>query len=84
MTIRRNKNGQQNLADLRAALAERDDVTVYALGGNWIISNYSHPYRVWQNHQCPYWYTERQAIQHALFGQCETETEEAYHATPSA
>jgi len=78
MTIKRNRSGQQNLNDLRRELAKRDDVTVYTEGGNWVISRLQAEFHYWLVSPCPYWYTERQAIQHALYGQPETKDQEAY------
>jgi hypothetical protein len=77
-TIKRNANGHQNLNDLRRALNADPNHSVYREGGNWIISSLVD--NAWRVNPCPYWYTERQAIQKALFGQPEMADEEAYHA----
>jgi len=76
MNIKRNKDGQQNLVDLRSALTECNRVAdVYRVGGNWQISNASGIVE-----SCPWYYTERHAIQHALFGAIEYKEEARYHA----
>jgi hypothetical protein len=82
MTIRRNADGQQNLNDLRKELAKRRDVEVTYIGRNWTI--HSRADDCWRSDYCPYYFTERQAIQKALFGQAESPEEAKYHATRSA
>ena len=82
MPVKRNATGQQNIKDLRRELAARDDVTVRPQGGNWIISKLVE--NCWHESTCPYWYTERQAIQKALFGEPEMADEEVYHANKSS
>lgn len=74
MQIRRNKDGQQSIRDLRSALSETR-ITVYWQGGNWMISD---AYGI--TTPCPYWLTERQAIQKALFGEAESKEEARYAA----
>lgn len=78
MSIRRNKDGQQSLADLRKELAKRRDAEVTYVGGNWIV--HSRADDCWRSDYCHYSYTERQAIQKALFGEIETPEEAKYHA----
>lgn len=78
MSIRRNKDGQQNLSDLRLALSSRLDVHVYRQGGNWVISKWDGT--VWHAGPCSYTYDERAAIQRALFGEIEGPEEIQYHA----
>jgi len=76
MSIRRNKDGQQNLVDLRSALDDCPRVAdVYKLGGNWQISNVSGMVE-----SCPWHYTERHAIQHALYSRIESKDTAKYHA----
>ena len=74
--VRRNKDGQENLSDLRQWLRSESEIDVYKFGGNWIVSNLVNG--AWHNWTLPYHYTERQAIQQALFGQIETESEILY------
>lgn len=85
MNIRRNKDGQQNLVDLRAALAACPTVTVQRLGSNWELSTKSSQRgSVWHTTTLPHYYTERQAIQRALFGEVETPEEAQYNARKAA
>jgi hypothetical protein len=77
--IRRNKDGQQNLADLRKALAACQEATVQRVGGNWEMSTKSNERgSVWLTTTLPYHYTERQAIQRALLGEAESKDEVKY------
>jgi hypothetical protein len=73
MTIRRNADGQQNLADLRKELTKRADVSVHKQGSSWTMSKYLSGF--WHEFNLPYWYSERQAIQRALFGRVESPEE---------
>ena len=64
--IKRNKDGQQNLASLRAKLKESVNVRMRNVDGNWIISdNYG-------EQKYPRRYSERAVLQLALFGQTES------------
>lgn len=65
-TTRRNKDGKQNLTDLRKLLADRDDLNVYRFGGNWKIGRFSK--NCWHETSCHYSVDERGAIQIALYG----------------
>jgi len=76
MSIRRNKDGQQNLTDLRAAIKKCPKTAdVYKLGRNWQISD-----RTGVVNCCPWYYTERQALQQALFENVESGEESRSHA----
>jgi hypothetical protein len=77
--IRRNTDGQQNLSDLRRALAASPH-TVHRQGGNWIMQQWSDSHGAYLEHPAPYWMNERQAIQKVLFGEFEREDECRYHA----
>ena len=73
--IKRNKDGQQNLRELKSALKDSPSVSdVYRLGGTWQISNVSGMVE-----SCPHYYDERQAIQQALYGETESKEESRYH-----
>jgi len=73
--IKRNKNGQQNLRQLRAALKDCPSVAdVYIVGGTWQISNVSGIVDT-----CPHYCDERQAIQLALYGAIESKEEARYN-----
>ena len=75
MNIKRNKNGQQNLRDLKSALKDSPSVAdVYRLGGTWQISHVSGMVE-----SCPYYCDERQALQLALFGAIESKEEARYN-----
>ena len=63
--IRRNADGQQNLIDLRRALAESPHM-VYSQGGDWIVSIWSDVAGAFLTHPMGPWAGERQAIQKAL------------------
>ena len=76
--IRRNADGQQNLADLRKALAGTKN-SVYKQGGDWITSEWSDHHGCYITETCPYWWTERQAIQSVL-SEVESKDEAKYHA----
>ena len=77
-TIRRNADGQQNLRDLRRELAKRDNVQVYRWGNSWKASTFVDG--AWRVETCHWNWTERQAIQAALFGEAESPAEAEYHA----
>ena len=89
--IRRNKNGQQNLTDLRRAIAGRTDVRVYSQGNDWIIERLAYGLELvnlqaigWHSRPLPYWIgSERQAIQFALYGDVESPDETQYYADKS-
>jgi len=75
MNIKRNKNGQQNLRDLKSALKDSPSVAdVYRLGGTWQISHVSGIVE-----HCPYYCDERQALQLALYGEIESKEEARYN-----
>ena len=75
MNIKRNKDGQQNLRDLRAAVKDSPSVAdVYIVGGTWQISHVSGIVE-----SCPYYCDERQALQLALFSETESKEESRYH-----
>jgi hypothetical protein len=75
MIIRRNKDGQQNLRDLKAAIKDCPKTAdVYKNGRNWQISNKSGVVE-----SCPWHYNERQAIQHAIYGVVEHKEEARYY-----
>lgn len=76
--IRRNKDGQQNLNDLRKALAGTKH-SVYKQGGSWITSEWSEARGCYMTETCPYHWTERQAIQ-SILGEVESADEARYHA----
>ena len=76
--IRRNADGQQNLADLRKALAATKN-SVYKQGGNWITSEWSEARGCYMTETCPYYWTERQAIQ-SVIGEVESKDEARYRA----
>lgn len=76
ITIRRNKDGQQNLTDLRKALAESPHV-VYSQGGGWIMGRWSESHGAYLERPAPHYWGEREAIQSVLFGGIETECD--YH-----
>ena len=78
-TIRRNANGQQNLTDLRKALAASRH-TVHRQGGNWIMQQWSESHNAYVETPAPYWMDERQAIQTVLFGESESPDEAKFHA----
>ena len=78
-TIKRNKNGQQNLTDLRRAMDERDDVSVSRFGGNWVQRTWSEEMGAWMESTCPWHFDERMAIQSALYGEYESKAETDYH-----
>ena len=78
-TIRRNKDGRQNMNDLRKALAASPHM-VHAQGGNWIMQQWSDSHGAYLEQPAPYWMNERQAIQKVLFGEHENEAEVRYHA----
>ena len=77
-TIRRNADGQQSIRDLRKALAKTRN-SVYKQGGNWITSIWSEAITRYVVGTCPYYWTERQAIQSVL-GEVESKDEAKYHA----
>ena len=72
--IRRNKDGQQNLVDLRKALDASPHV-MHRQGSEWIGSQWSEFHGAYLQTQMPYWYDERATIQRLLFGEIETEIE---------
>lgn len=76
--IRRNADGQQNIRDLRKVLATTKN-TVYKQHGNWITSVWSQALNCFIVGTCPYYWTERQAIQSVLF-EVESKDEAKYHA----
>jgi hypothetical protein len=76
--IRRNADGQQNLSDLGKALAATKN-SVYKQGGNWITSEWSDSRGCYMTETCPYWWTERQAIQ-SVIGEVESKDAAKYHA----
>ena len=78
-TIRRNADGQQNIADLRKALAESKHM-VYSQGGNWITQQWSEAQSAFVETPMHPSCGERQAIQKCLFGNYETADEAAMHA----
>ena len=73
MEIRRNKNGKQNLNDIRKAVEENKDVCVYKQSGDWIISQWSDRMGAWMTSPAHPRHDEREAIQIALFGEYEPE-----------
>ena len=75
-TIRRNQDGQQNLTDLRKALAESRHM-IHRQAGNWIIQQWSEGHKAYLESPAPYWYSERQAIQKALGLEVETKDQAA-------
>jgi hypothetical protein len=77
--IRRNADGQQNLTDLRKALAASPHM-IYSQGGNWIVQQWSDSHGAYLEQPAPYWMNERQAIQKVLFGQYESADEAKCHA----
>jgi len=78
MKIRRNKDGQQNLNDLRKALAECQTASVHKLSGNWVVSKLVQG-NTWFETPTPHYYDERMAIQKALFGEVESKDEVLYY-----
>lgn len=76
--IRRNADGQQNLNDLRKALSATDN-SVYHHGGKWMASIWSDAHGCHLLKTCPYYWTERQAIQSALGLRPETRDEAKYY-----
>lgn len=76
--IRRNKDGQQNLNDLRKALAKTKH-SIYKQGGNWIALRWSDSHNAFMAQACPWHWTERQAIQY-IIGEVESADEARYHA----
>jgi hypothetical protein len=76
---RRNADGQQNLIDLRKALAASPH-SVHNQGGTWIMSQWSESHNAYVETPAPYWMSERQAIQTVLFGEAESPDEAKYHA----
>ena len=78
-TIRRNKDGKQNLIDLRKELEERTDVRLHKMGGNWILNQWSEGHQAWWENPLPWHFDERAAIQHALYGECESEDETEFY-----
>jgi hypothetical protein len=78
MAIRRNKNGQQNLNDLRKKLKDKDGVFIYRYNCRWVIRTVNDAF--WRDETCPHKWTERQAIQSELFGEAESPAEVKYHA----
>jgi len=79
VAIRRNKDGRQNMNDLRKALAASPHM-VHPQGGNWIMQQWSDAHGAYLEQPAPYWMNERQAIQQVLFGEFEREDEVRYHA----
>jgi hypothetical protein len=77
--IRRNADGQQNITDLRKALAETKHM-VYSQGGTWVVQQWSYMQRVFFESPMHPSCGERQAIQKCLFGSYETADEAAIHA----
>jgi hypothetical protein len=73
-TIRRNADGQQNLTDLRKALAASQHM-VHRQGGNWIMQQWSESHNAYLETPAPHWMSERQAIQTVLFGESESPDE---------
>ena len=78
MAIRRNADGQQNLSDLRKAVADLPDTTVRRDGGNWVVSIRDNQGN-WRGTWMPYHYAERQALQWALRREVESKDEAAFH-----
>ncbi len=76
--IRRNADGQQSIRDLRKALTATRN-SVYKQGGNWITSIWSEALTCYVVGTCPYYWTERQAIQ-SVIGEVESKDEARYHA----
>jgi hypothetical protein len=77
--IRRNADGQQNLTDLRKALAASPH-SIYSQGGNWIMQQWSESHNAYLEQPAPHYWTERQAIQKVLFGDVESADEAKYRA----
>ena len=77
--IRRNKNGMQNLFDLRRAVDDHSTLSVERSGGSWEVKTLID--NTWHVNTCPYHYDERQALQSALFGEVESVDEAKYNAT---
>jgi hypothetical protein len=74
--IRRNKDGQQNLKDLRVAISVCPKTAdVYKEGRNWKISSVTGIVD-----SCPWYYTERQALQMAVYGEVESREQARYHS----
>ena len=63
--IRRNADGQQNLIDLRRALAASPHMVHY-VSGDWICDYWSEVCNGFLRQPMPPNYSERQAIQHVL------------------
>lgn len=82
MKIRRNKDGQQHMGDLRRELDARTDVTIHWVGGSWVLSTKGPDF--WHESTLPYFFDERMAIQKALWGDYECPEEARFHATRSA
>ena len=80
MSIRRNKDGKQNLGDLRKALEERSDVELFREGTGWVVSEWSEQQDAWVASPVHPRHDERAALQIALFGEPEREEETATYA----
>ena len=63
-TIRTNKDGTRNLRDLRDAVEATYELNVYCQGGDWKVGVLVEG--CWHMTSCPYWYTERDAMEMAL------------------
>ena len=78
-SIRRNKDGKQNLVDLRQAVDAEDCVNVRKQGGDWIISRWCDATGCWHEQQCHPRRDERAVLQIALFAEAEHKDCTEYH-----
>lgn len=77
--IRRNKDGQQNVNDLKEAVKKMPNVDWFHLGGGLVISRYSKVSRCWHQQPCHPDRTIREVLQIALYGDYERKDEIRYH-----
>ncbi len=78
MKIRRNKDGQQNLRDLRKLVELDENLSVVRFGGNWQVNRLVG--NTWHITTCPWYHKERQALQSALYQEVESKEEASYNA----
>jgi len=70
-TIRRNKDGQQRLSDLRLELAASKHM-ICRTGNGWLVRRWSSEHQAFWEHNLTDFTTERQAMQYAIYGEFES------------